>query len=204
MNILHDFLKTGLRKKTNPCFLFLCMNLFFIPLLPMFGQKINIAVTSPVEKSITIKASIPKQQPLHILNNLRNGLRSEALYSIRIYKPRSFLPSLLKDKLIKAYNVTYTALWDPFLERFIVETSGGEEYHFTTSEDFLQFFLTLSRFSFSSVNLPNSESWYIKTRVRVRTIKLTPPFTIFRILFPPEETSSNWVRINSKRIIKLP
>jgi len=110
-----------------------------------------------------------------ILDSIRQGLTSELLFEIRVYRdPRRFF-GFWDGKLILDDAVRVEGRWDRFNRSYIV-TRGDLVERFDSPRAFLESFLTLS---YPSLDLSGGTGVHqILVRSRLTPMRLSPPFTL--------------------------
>lgn len=110
-----------------------------------------------------------------ILDSIRQGLTSEIVFQIRVYRdPRRFF-GFWDGKLILDDEVHVEGRWDRFNRSYIV-TRGDLVERFDSPLAFMNSFLTLS---YPSLDLSGGTGVHkILVRSRLTPMRLSPPFTL--------------------------
>lgn len=113
-----------------------------------------------------------------VLESLGQGMRSEVLFSLRAYVPRSGIAAIFGDRLVLELTPSHTASYDPFRARYVVRTNDGVEYSLQDADQFVRHFTELPEYRLPWSMLPDTGPVYLEIEAIVRPVKLVPPLAL--------------------------
>ena len=146
-----------------------------------------------VEGQLVVSLSLQDPPAREILDRLREGLKSEIRFDVRVYQKTSGIFRFLGDKLIGECHPAYEAQWDEFSNQFIVTTDDHRTYRFATAPAFVKFFFSLPHYA-TRVQLPPGRGCYMLTSIEVDATKLVPPLNMISLLVPLDRHTTAWER----------
>ncbi len=182
---LQTFSRTVLKKNEQ---------IYIIILLIMTAVRIcaqeSFASVSLSDNRIKILLRLTGMSPRSILTPVQENQTAEITFSIRLYqKEKESNP--FRAVLVKEVSKIQWGQWMPVIQRYVVQSDNGSVY-FTNEQTFVVAFLS-QRFNLSF--LPKQkESYYILTRIQLKTLKFLPPFTILEPFFRNYYKTTPWVQ----------
>jgi hypothetical protein len=142
--------------------------------------------SEPGYLSVTIDAS--GIDPVSFLENIDSGYRSRIEYAIRLAPERR---QLIRQTALPRFEVSYEAWFDPFRERYVIESNDGTTYTFRDASDLWSFFFRLPSFR---IPWSVADADVVETRVVYRPIVFAPGLRILAVILPEARQSSPWDR----------
>ena len=115
---------------------FLIPVLVLISLSAVHAQEISISIDR-LKTGYDLNISHSDYPEEKIISALREGLRAEITYQIRIYRKMHGLLGVLGDRLIEESDPSFEARWDIFSKSYVLTDETGTEKYFKDSVPFL-------------------------------------------------------------------
>jgi len=160
---------------------------------PAWSESTESQGYALVEGQLLVSLSLRNPPTREILERLREGLKSEIRFDVRVYQKTSGIFGFLGDKLIGECHPAYEAQWDEFSSQFIVANDDHHLYRFATAPAFAKFFFSLPYYA-TGVKIPPGHGYYMLTSVEVDATKLVPPLNMISLLVPIDRYTSAWER----------
>ncbi len=142
-----------------------------------------------------MKVSLISSEKQAILEALNSGLKSQIIFTIKIYERSEGLFAFLGDRLVAEFNPSLVAYRDFFDEEYVIEPWQGEKNSFKNVEQFFTAFFTLNDFMLQGIEESQLSRYYVLVRIQLDSVKLIPPFTILSLLPFEGRFISPWVRM---------
>ncbi|HEQ71917.1 MAG TPA: DUF4390 domain-containing protein, partial [Spirochaetia bacterium] len=134
-----------------------------------------------------------------ILEPLEDGLSSRIRFTIELCERREGLFAFLGDPVVNEERVEYIGYRDFFAGVFVWEDEFGGRSTFASPREFLDTFRTLTRYPLPEPP-PGSdhERFYIRVRVRINQVELTPPLTLIYLISRSGIYESEWYTVEDR------
>ncbi len=142
---------------------------------------------------LIVSLSLHNPPAREILERLKDGLKSEIRFDVRVYQKTTGIFRFLGDKLIGECHPAYEAQWDEFSNQFVVTTDNHHTYRFATARAFVAFFFSLSYYP-TAIRLATDRGYYMLTSIEVDATKLAPPLNMISLLVPLDRHTTAWER----------
>jgi hypothetical protein len=152
---------------------------------------------------VSTRARVPEgaaaaSQRRQVADSLRQGLRSEIVFQLRVYAPGRGLAALLGDELLAETSIARTVRYDPFARWYVVEesTDSGPPER-TTGTDGDRLLLGLFAVSHEgplSLRSPLPPGSYVAARYRFSPIRVDGMLRIVSLFFDVGSRTSAWAR----------
>jgi hypothetical protein len=128
-----------------------------------------------------------------VLSALREGLKSQLLFQLRLYRRQDGPLALLGDRLLSSRELTRIASFDLIDDRYrVVDETGQREY--TAQAAFLEDFYILRDYPLGSLAAAEGPQCYLVARARLEPVRVVPPLDIIRLVTRVSSFSSPWMR----------
>jgi hypothetical protein len=125
--------------------------------------------------------------------SLREGLKSQVTYQLRLYRRQKGLLSFLGDRLLLERKLTRTASLDLFDNRYCLLDETGQR-RFAGEAAFLEDLFSLRDFPLGPLAAGERAECYVLARGRLEPVRVVPPLDIVRLIAPLTSFSSRWVQ----------
>ena len=127
-----------------------------------------------------------------VLAALGEGLKSEIVFDLRLYRRQTGFLALLGDRPVVSTRETRVAAFDPFAARFVTERDGRRERSYADPAEFLRHFLSLSEHTLGMVDPAEAALYYVVARVRLSPVRIIGLLNIVT-LFSSDTMVTDWV-----------
>jgi hypothetical protein len=141
---------------------------------------------------VRVSLSFDSPQAGEVLASLREGLKSQVTYQLRLYRRQKGLLSFLGDHLLLERRLTRTASLDLFGNRYHLFDETGQR-GFVGQEAFLEDFFSLRDFPLGQLPAGQRSECYVLARGRLEPARIGAPLDIVRLITPLTSLSSRWV-----------
>ena len=131
--------------------------------------------------------------PSDIFNRLEEGLRSEIVFSIHVYRETHGILRLFTQRLVHEETFLQEARWDVFSNQYVLKRETGEILKFSRKEDFISEFFSLKNYPLNFFP-ETDEKYYTLGRINVETIIFLPPLNILSSIIPANIVTTAWQR----------
>ncbi len=167
--------------------------MFLISAVSAWSEATESSGYAVVGGQLVVSLSLQKPPAQEILERLREGLKSEIRFDVRVYQKANGIFRFLGDKLIGECHPAYEAQWDEFSNQFIVTTGDHRSYRLGSAAAFAKFFFSLPYYT-TRIQLPPGRSYYMLTSIEVDATKLVPPLNMISLLVPIDRHTTPWER----------
>ena len=127
------------------------------------------------------------------IDAIRNGITARLILTIQCARGgalRGSVRKILKEE-IETFNISYD-VWE---NRFkLIDQNRKEEYYITYPQSILEKIAeVINPLSYSIPKAYLDERLLLRVKIKIKTIKLYPPFGIFLVFFDPWNYESNWM-----------
>jgi hypothetical protein len=128
-----------------------------------------------------------------VLQSLREGLRSEITFQLRLYRRNRGLFSFLGDHLLIEKRVYQVAAFDVFENRYSIQREGRTVGEFEEQSRFLDSFFLLPEIEMGEIEAGQASEYYLLARVRMMPVKIIAPLNIVTLFSPGTAFTTPWI-----------
>lgn len=158
------------------------------------AQIAHDASVATTDELLEVTVRVAGADPESLFANLNEGLSARLEYAIRILEPRPRALVMLGPRLDREFRVIYDLHFDPFRDRYVVQTQDGGRYLFPDEATLWEFFFELPGYRIPHSALHASGHLYIDTRVTFEPIVFVPGLSILSVFMPRSRQLSAWER----------
>jgi hypothetical protein len=185
-------------------FFYFSISLLFILIISpinSFAQAIYTEMDVTQEKNkILVDMSLEKYNQNLIIESLEKGLRSEITFFLRIFKENSGIVRIFGDQLIEEYTYTSEASKDIFQRGYTIQSDGITKI-ISETQKFNRDFYSLYGFPINS-SLIKKGNYYLMGRIRIKRVKLVPPFNLITLFWNDIIKTTGWNRVNISSMVE--
>jgi hypothetical protein len=166
---------------------------------PLAAQAVDLAVqrraSARAASTDTLVADVSFRwdRIAELVSSLRAGMESRITFTLRLYEHRRDLFPFRRDRLIVERKAERSAFWDFLDGTFVVESGDGARLSFSSAEDLLRGFLTLSDVSLSEIPRTGAPGYYVSARALFEPVRLMPPLTLVGLVGRAATATTPWV-----------
>lgn len=159
-------------------------------------SSLRQAVLSVTSDQTLVRAALRLDDPKarEVLASMREGLKAEILFQLRLYRRQKGLFSFLGDRLIVEKRLSQVSYFDIFEGRYVIQGQGREPAAYGDADEFLRAFCTLPEYELAQLPGGDPAEYYVLARIRLTPVKMVPPLNIITLLFPETAFSTPWLR----------
>lgn len=146
------------------------------------------------ENMLKVSLSLKGYDHNLIVQTLREGLRSEITYYLRIFRKSAGFETVFGDRLLNEYQYTFNAEKTIFQDGFAISSSEQKRI-FSTTYDFMKAFFTYDKFEIPNSILSPEGDHYLQGRIRIKKIKLVPPFNLINLFWTDNNKVTSWTKL---------
>jgi len=134
------------------------------------------------------------EEPRHLLlARLQEGLKSEIIFQLRLYRKQKGPLSFLGDHLLVEKRVSQLAYRDLFENAYVVESPDGRKSRFEREEEFFDCFLQLTGAPLAEASGLPSRDLYVLARIILNPVRIAPPLNIIAFFPSQKGMITSWV-----------
>jgi hypothetical protein len=156
------------------------------------AQEADLSVRTEGRRVV---ASVELRQPpvAAIVDALQDGLKSEIVFELRLYRRQTGFLAWLGDRPIISLRETRVAAFDPFTARYVTFRNGRLEESFADQAEFLRHFLSLSEHTVGAVEAGTGALYYVLARIRLSPVRIIGPLNIVTLFSSENLVTTDWV-----------
>lgn len=137
------------------------------------------------------------------MDAIQNGITAKFFITFQLLKSRGVFRQGKNVVGEKVY--TYTIHYDVWENSFVItDTKRKEKYHVSGSASIIsEINERANPLSFEVISVDRNENLLLRSKVKIETIKLYPPFGIFLLFFDPWNYESSWISTDVFTLEKL-
>jgi hypothetical protein len=163
-----------------------------------YSQTFHTDIQAVQEKDIfRITLSLKGYDHNLVVNTLRQGLRSEITYYLRVFKKSNGFESFFGDRLLNEYQYTISGEKDIFQNGFSIN-SAEQKKIYSTAHEFEIAYFTYDKFKIPNDLFSPGEEHYLQGRIRIKKIKLVPPFNLINLFWTDNNKVTSWTKLKIK------
>jgi hypothetical protein len=141
-----------------------------------------------------VASVVLRQAPVErVLAALRDGLTSEVVFELRLYRRQEGFFAWLGDRPLATARVSRVGSFDPYTSRYVVYQDGRMAASFVDQADFVRYFLSLSDYGLGAGRSGDSGRLYVLARVRLSPVRLIGPLNIVTLFSSDNLVTTDWV-----------
>ena len=161
------------------------------------AQSLDLGVNVRAD-GISANVSFRWNKEADLVDSLRDGMEARIIFTLRVYqKNQGFLP-FLRDRLLAETSIARSAFWDFLDGKFVVESDDGSRSAYTSAQDLLTGFFSLTDFPLLRLPPQHGELRYVMARARLEPVRLMPPLTIVTLAGAAASYTTPWERRNAQ------
>ena len=133
-----------------------------------------------------------------VLQSLRDGLRSEITFQLRLYRRNRGLFSFLGDHLLSERRIYQVAAFDVFENHYWIQRDGTTVGEFEQQSRFLDSFFSLPEIEMGEIEAGQANEYYLLARVRMMPVKIIAPLNIVTLFSPDTAFTTPWIEVRLK------
>ena len=131
-----------------------------------------------------------------VLASLRDGLRAEITFQLRLYRRNSGIFAFLGDRLLNERRVYQTASFDFYENRFRLQRDDRIIGKYAGEAEFLDAFFSVPQIGLGEIEAGGSGDggqYYLLARVRMMPVKIIAPLNIITLFSTETVFTTPWV-----------
>ena len=160
---------------------------------PLSAQEVSVE-TRVGPSSISV-AVVLVQTGDQVIEALAQGMRSEIIFTIRLYRPLVGPARLLGDRLVAEYDPSFIAYRDPFTREYVIESAVGTQRRISSAESFLQEFFSVAAYPIPTNTIGDIGNHYLMCQVELRPVRLVPALDFLGAVRPGDAVVTPWKRV---------
>lgn len=161
---------------------------------PIPAQEVDLSVRS---EDHTLFASVDLRSPpvKSVLAAVHEGLKSEIVFELRLYRRQTGLMEWLGDRPVAAWRESRIAAFDLFTNRYVIREEGRTVVSFSEQRDFLYHFFALRDCVVGRIEPEDPGRYYLLARVRVSPVRIVAPLNIVALFSSDSLIATEWVEL---------
>ena len=144
---------------------------------------------------LRISARIEAAPLGEVMSALDEGMRSEIVFDLRVYRPRKGLAALFGDELVREARIVHEGRWNPFTSRYELRRNGQLESY----ESLASFLRALVSLRFVELSLDSSQQVRVLIQSRIAATRLVDELGILSVFLPDEFENTGWTELSDAR-----
>jgi hypothetical protein len=145
------------------------------------------------DRRVVVSVTLRQPPIASIVDALQDGLKSEIVFELRLYRRQSGFLAWLGDRPIVSLRETRVASFDPFAARYVTFRDGRQEESFSDQAEFLRHFLSLSEHTLGTVEAGSGGLYYVLARIRLSPVRIIGPLNIVTLFSSENLVTTDWV-----------
>jgi hypothetical protein len=144
------------------------------------------------QAEVTVDIWLDPEAREPVLESLREGLKAEIVFELRLYRRQRGLLAFLGDRLVLARRISQVASFDPFEDRYLIQREGRTSGRYAEGQAFLTAFLGLRDVRLAELQRPAVGGYYVLARAQLMPVKFVAPLSIITLFSRSTVHTSPW------------
>jgi hypothetical protein len=156
------------------------------------GQAAVVSVRTETGRLLATVAV--RDAPLdRVLAALHEGLRSEVVYEVRLYRRQKGFLAWLGARPLVSLRISRVASFDLFTNRYVIEGENGAREDFGDQQAFLRRFLVLAEYPVAELDPADPQGYYLLARASLSPVRIIGPLNIVTLFSSERQLTTDWV-----------